>query len=192
MARVFISIGSNIDPAENVRSALRLLAAQVRIVALSTVYRTAALGPPPAGPPEARAAPGAPAEPAVRQPDFYNAVIECDTDLPPLQLKLHVLRPIEATLGRRRTADKYAPRTIDLDILLYGDQIFKTAGLTVPDPEFVRRPFLALALCELAPELVLPGDGRRLREVAAGLSASGMQPLPDYTADLRREIAGGA
>src|SRR5690349_15679398 len=102
MARAFIGVGSNMAPEENIRDGLRRIAECARLVSISTFYRQPAIDHP-------------------EDPDFYNGVIGIDTDLPPTILKWQVLRPIEAALGRRRTRDKYSPRTIDLDLLLYDD-----------------------------------------------------------------------
>jgi 2-amino-4-hydroxy-6-hydroxymethyldihydropteridine diphosphokinase len=169
MARAFLGIGSNIEPERNVAAALRLLAGQVRILGISTVYRTAPVGRP-------------------GQPPFYNCVVEIETGLAPSQVR-SALRGIEGELGRRRRADRYAPRTIDLDLLLYDDLVMATAELVLPDPQIAQRPFLALPLYELAPELVLPDSGDPIREVAAAMAAHDMQPLPEYTRLLREGIA---
>jgi 2-amino-4-hydroxy-6-hydroxymethyldihydropteridine diphosphokinase len=168
--RVFVGVGSNIEPEENVRRALGLLAREVRVRAVSTFYRTPAIGDS-GGPP------------------FLDGVVEVSTTLPPRALKLDVLRRIEAQLGRRRGADRYAPRTIDLDLLLYGDRV-ETDGLVLPDPDIAARPFLALALFELAPALVLPGGGRALRDVVAGFVDARMEPLGPLSESLRRELWG--
>ena len=104
---LFRSVGSNIAPAENIREALRRLAQRTRLVFISTFYREPAIGRP-------------------AEPDFYNGVVSIDTDLPPAILKWQVLRPIETALGRQRGADKYASRTIDFDLLLYGDTTLST------------------------------------------------------------------
>jgi len=172
MARVFIGVGSNIDPQANVREAAKLLARDVHVVAISTVYLTDAEG-------------------ASEQSAFYNGVIEAETELPAAQLKHSLLRRIEATLGRRRTADKYAARTVDLDLLLYDDLLTDTGDLVLPDPDIARRPFLAIPLFELAPELALPGTGERIAEIAARFSDHPMTPLPEFTQQLRKEIAHG-
>lgn len=169
MPPVFISVGSNIRPAENVRLALQLLNRAVPLESLSTFYATAPLGRP-------------------DQPLFYNGVVKGQTELPPGILKFQVLRGIEAQLGRQRTGDKYAPRTIDLDLLLYGDWVEESEGLVLPDPEISDRPFLALPLYELAPDLVLPGSGRPLREIAGAFFSLPMQPLLEFTELLRKEI----
>ena len=168
-ARAFIAVGSNINPEENVRAALLALAAQEAIVAVSTIYRTE---------PEGR--PG--------QPDFYNCVVEIRTETTPKALKYRVLRRIEAGLGRQRSADKFAPRTIDLDLILYDDLILRTDDLVIPDPEIACRSFLASCLGELAPDLMLPGTALGVAKLAAGLSQDNMHPLSGYTARIKREI----
>ncbi len=169
MVIAYIGVGSNIGPEKNIRRALCLLATQVTIDAISTFYRT---------------------EPVDRpgQPFFYNGVVRITTDIPPAGLKERVLRGIESRLDRRRTGDKFAPRTIDLDILLYGDRVIAGNGLSIPDPEIVRRPFLAFPLQELAPDLVLPDSGRRLNEVVGAMTAGGLEPLADFTRALKKEI----
>jgi dihydroneopterin aldolase/2-amino-4-hydroxy-6-hydroxymethyldihydropteridine diphosphokinase len=169
MTRAFIGIGSNIEPAENVRAAIRSLARQTRLVAISTVYLTEAVG-------------------RTEQPPYYNCVVEIETEAPPADIKFGLLRGIENKLGRQRTADKYAPRTIDLDLIVYGDLTLDAEGIKLPDPEILERPFLAIPLSELAPDLVLAGYGLRIGEVAAKLPPDGMQPLPDYTKSLREEL----
>jgi 2-amino-4-hydroxy-6-hydroxymethyldihydropteridine diphosphokinase len=168
MTRAFVGVGSNINPEENVREALRLLARHVRVVAVSTVYATAAIGRP-------------------RQPPFHNCVVEIETTIPPPELKRRVLHDIERELGRVRTADKYAPRTIDLDLLIYGD-VVSAGDPLLPDPDIERRPFLAAGLAEVAPELRLPGSGRPISEIAAELSDGDLRALPEYTDMLRRDI----
>jgi 2-amino-4-hydroxy-6-hydroxymethyldihydropteridine diphosphokinase len=162
--RAFIGVGSNLEPEANVRAALRLLGKRARITRISMFYRTEAIGRP-------------------EQPDFYNGVVEIETGLPPVELK-QALRAIEAQCGRRRTDDAYAPRTMDLDLLLYGDR-------TPPAPDIEKRAFLAAALFELAPDLRLPGTGRAIREIAAALGDRGLRALPEYTRELRRELTAG-
>jgi 2-amino-4-hydroxy-6-hydroxymethyldihydropteridine diphosphokinase len=172
MARAFVSVGSNIDPEENTARALSALGREARITKISTVYLTE-----PEGRPE--------------QPLFYNCVVEIETELSPVELKQKVLREIEKRLGRERTEDKYAARTIDLDLVLYDDLVMTTEGLTLPDPDIVRRPFLAVPLLELAPGLVLPGSGLRIAEAAAALQQNSMKPLKNYTERLRKEVLYG-
>jgi 7,8-dihydro-6-hydroxymethylpterin-pyrophosphokinase len=114
-------------------------------------------------------------------------VAEIATELPPRALKFEVLRPIEAELGRRREEDRYAPRPIDLDLLLYDDVLLTEEGLVLPDPELWSRPFLAHPLHELAPGLVLPG-GEAIADVAARLPREEMHPLPEYTERVREAL----
>jgi dihydroneopterin aldolase/2-amino-4-hydroxy-6-hydroxymethyldihydropteridine diphosphokinase len=167
-ARAFVAVGSNIEPARNVREALRLLASRVRVAGVSTVYRTKPLGRP-------------------EQEDYYNCVVEVETDAPPLALRSGTLRKIEEALGRERTGNKWVPRTIDLDLIAYEGVEMKTENLTLPDPETWHRPFLALPLAELAPELILTGE-TRAKTVAQALDGSEMTPLIEYTERLRRDM----
>jgi 2-amino-4-hydroxy-6-hydroxymethyldihydropteridine diphosphokinase len=169
MARAFISIGSNIDPETNVKNAVRRLGSTARVVAISTVYFTEPVGPP-------------------GQPWFYNCVVEIETDLAPRELKFRLLRRIEDELGRTRSSDKFAARTIDLDLILYDELVMTTPDLALPDPDIPRRPFLAIPLRELAHGLILPGSGLRIQEVAAFMSPNAMKPLAAYTEHLRKEF----
>lgn len=169
MARAFLSVGSNIRPIENVRKALELLCSHVSIIGISTVYLT-------------------PAEDRPEQPSYYNCVIEVETQTPPVDFKYSILRPIEEALGRKRSEDKFAARTIDLDLILYDDLIVETETLSLPDPYISRRAFVALPLHELSPELRLPGSRISIAEVAASLPQGEMTPLKQYTEMLRKEI----
>jgi 2-amino-4-hydroxy-6-hydroxymethyldihydropteridine diphosphokinase len=169
MTRAFVSIGSNIDPEMNVRSAIFRLTETARVKAVSTVYRTEPVGPP-------------------GQPQFYNCVVEIETDLAPRDLKFRLLRRIESELGRTRCADRFATRTIDLDLLLYDEIVMTTEDLTLPDPDILRRPFLAISLQELAPRLVLPGSGLQISEAVLAQPRKGMAPLENYTERIRKEI----
>lgn len=168
-ARAFIAVGSNINPEENVHAALLALARQEQIVAVSTVCQTE---------PEGR----------TDQPDFYNCVVEIQTEKTPAELKHNVLQRIEADLGRRRTSDKFASRTIDLDLILYDQLVLHSDSLVLPDPDIVFRPFLAAGLSELAPDLTLPGTTSRIVDLAARFLPDKIRPLKNYTELLRRDI----
>ncbi|HOF88074.1 MAG TPA: 2-amino-4-hydroxy-6-hydroxymethyldihydropteridine diphosphokinase [Armatimonadota bacterium] len=165
MPTAYLAIGSNIDADANLRRGLALLARAVRVRALSTLYRTPALGRP-------------------DDPPFVNGVAEIATTLPPRALKM-ALRRIEAALGRRRSAEKCAPRVLDLDIIWYDD--ISDARYPLPDPEIPHRPFLAIPLAELAPTLALP-DGTLLRDLADELRGAPMTPLPALTDLLRKDL----
>lgn len=151
------------------RSALEQLIQEERLTAISMVYRTQPVGPP-------------------GQPLFLNCVVEIRTDVPPRELKLRVLRGIEARLGRVRNNDKFAARTIDLDLILYDDLVTSSIDLVLPDPDIPRRPFLAIPLYELEPGLVLPGSGLRVQDAASSLSRNSMTPLSTFTDQLRKEF----
>ncbi len=172
MAQAFVGIGSNIAPEKNVQKAIRLLSLKTRVRGISTVYLTE-----PEGNPE--------------QPPFYNLVVEIETEMSPEELKYRVLRKIEDDLGRVRTQDKYAPKTIDLDLILYDDLALQTKDLTLPNPEILSRPFLAFPLSELSPDLVLPGTGLTVRQVAARLSQAKMKRMDRFTTLLKKEVLNG-
>jgi 2-amino-4-hydroxy-6-hydroxymethyldihydropteridine diphosphokinase len=172
MVRAYIGVGSNINPAENVRNAIQLLSKEVHILGISTVYQTQP-------------------EEGLKQPQYYNCVVEIETNFSPEELRYKVLRKIEKDLGRKRSRDKYASRTIDLDLILYDDLVLKNDDFILPDPHIASRPYLAIPLYELSPELVLPGSGLYIKELASNLSREDMQALHSYTEDLRKEIIDG-
>jgi 2-amino-4-hydroxy-6-hydroxymethyldihydropteridine diphosphokinase len=165
--RAFIAVGSNVEAERNVADALESLGQRVRIVAVSLFYWTPALGAPDSS------------------PDFLNGVVEIETELGPRELKQNVLLEVEDELGRERGAEKSAPRTIDLDLVLHGEVVCKEKGLDLPAPEILERPFVALPLLELEPKLVLPGADRPLSELVRGLSSSEMAPAESFNAGLR-------
>ncbi len=162
-ARAYVGVGSNVDAEHNVRAAVRDLARATHVVGVSTFYRTAPLGHP-------------------DDPLFVNGVVAVETDMPAPVLKRNVLRHIEDDLGRRRTADPNAPRTIDLDLLVFeGERQF--------DPDIGTRAFVAWPLAEVAPQLEV--GGRSVRTIAEGLPREGMVPLPELTTALREEVRHG-
>lgn len=151
--RAFISLGSNIDPERNLPRAVERLRRVGRVLAVSRAYQSAAVGP-------------------AAQPDFVNAAVLLETDLSPEALRAQ-LRRIEASLGRVRGADRYAPRPIDLDTVLFDDLVSETAEYTLPDPELLLRPYLAVTVAELDPAAVHPQTGERLADLAARLNRPG-------------------
>ncbi len=158
---VLITLGSNIEPERNLPRAVTLLRQNyhLRVRALSRVYESAPIG-----------ATGAV---AADQPPFLNAALLLHSDgyYTPLALKFHVLRFVELLLGRRRGADKYAPRPIDLDIALYRDCVLDTPHLTLPDPDILTRAHVAVPLADVAPDWPHPLTGQPLAEIAAALRA---------------------
>ncbi len=159
---VLITLGSNIAPERNLSRAVTLLRQNyhLRVRALSRLYESAPIG-----------ATGAI---ALDQPPFLNAaaLLESDGYYGPLALKFHVLRFIELLLGRRRSADKYAPRPIDLDLALYGDCILNSPYLTLPDPDILTRAHVAVPLADVAADWPHPLTGQPLAEIAAALAGT--------------------
>ncbi|MBN2053945.1 2-amino-4-hydroxy-6-hydroxymethyldihydropteridine diphosphokinase [bacterium] len=148
----FIALGSNIQPDHYLVEACRNLERLGAIIARSNVYRTKAVGPRP-------------------QADFLNAAVLLRTGLTPLALR-EQLRIIEAHLHRRRGKDRYAPRTIDLDLCMYGGMILEVDDLILPDPDTLRYAFLAVPMAELAPDFIHPANGQSLAAIAARFDAS--------------------
>ncbi len=166
----YIGVGSNIDPRKHIPAAVADLMPHVNVTACSTFLRTLPLGGP-------------------VQPDYANGVIRAETVLAPADLK-SLLRRVEAANGRIRSSERYAARTIDLDILVYDAQIVREAGLVIPSPDLLGRAFLLLALHEVAPDLAIPGEERPLAEIVSGLDVS-FEPYSDLTELVRRTISGG-
>lgn len=161
MERVYIGLGSNLaEPLQQLRDALAALAQlpDTRLLAHSSFYASDPLGPP-------------------DQPRYVNAVAALDTALPPWTL-LDALQRIEQEQGRVRKAERWGPRTLDLDILLFGERSIADERLTVPHYHMHARPFVLYPLAELAAELQLP-DGRRLSELLAACPFTGLERLAE-------------
>jgi 2-amino-4-hydroxy-6-hydroxymethyldihydropteridine diphosphokinase len=169
MSDIFIAVGSNIDPSKNIAASLLELQTHVQILAISNFYRTAAVDRP-------------------EQPDFLNGVIKIQTALDPRKLKFDILRKMEDQFGRVRSEDKYAARTIDLDIILYGTLLIAEPGLCLPDPAIRTYSFVAVPLLELAPHLILPDSGTPLSKEPAAKLKSGLNLESEFTSSLRRLI----
>lgn len=160
--RAYIGIGSNLDdPVAQVQTALAALARlpESRLAAQSGLYGSAPMGP-------------------QDQPDYVNAVAALDTLLLAPEL-LERLRRIEAEQGRARDGERWGPRTLDLDLLLYGEETIDRPGLRVPHPGLHERDFVIIPLAEIAGNLNVPGKGmlstlikhvenHSLRRLAAG------------------------
>ncbi len=152
--RVYIAIGSNLaSPLEQVNAAVQAIGEipDSRIVAVSSFYRT-----PPLGPQD--------------QPDYLNAAVALDTALAPEELLNHTQR-IELQQGRVRKAERWGPRTLDLDIMLFGDEVINTDRLTVPHYDMKNRGFMLWPLFEIAPDLIFP-DGISLHQHLTHLGAA--------------------
>ncbi len=166
--RAYIFIGSNVDRERNYVEALRRLRSLGRILQVSSVYETTPVG-------------GRGAE------DYYNGAVLLETELNAAALK-RSLRTIESQMGRVRQADRYAPRTIDLDLVLFNRDRVDDGELHLPDPLILERPFLAAALAELSPEYVHPVVGRTLAELAQQLKKpeGDMRLEPRMTASVQK------
>jgi 2-amino-4-hydroxy-6-hydroxymethyldihydropteridine diphosphokinase len=162
--RVFVALGSNIEPERHLPRAVKLLAERTDLVAVSPVYETAPVG-------------------KEDQANFLNAAVVLRTRHSAAALKREVLSEIEQTLGRVRTEDKNAPRTIDLDIALFDYAVLAVGGRHIPDPDIEAYAHLAVPLADVAPYYVHPESGRALQEIAASLLRTGMRLRPDV--DLR-------
>lgn len=146
MTRAYVGLGSNLGDREQ---AIRNAAEAIGATRLSTIRETEPWG-------------------YEDQPLFLNAVAEVETELGPREL-LDELLDVERRLGRERgSGPRYGPRTIDLDLLLYGDETVDEPSLTVPHPHLHERRFVLEPLAELDPELVVPGHGR-VSDVLAAL-----------------------
>ncbi|MEM0304678.1 MAG: 2-amino-4-hydroxy-6-hydroxymethyldihydropteridine diphosphokinase [Saccharolobus sp.] len=166
LAKAYIGIGSNIEPEDNVRKSLIYLRDKSKVTKISSVYLTKAIPP--------------------NQPDYYNCVVEIKTNLDPFYIK-YVLRKIEEKLGRIRSENKYMPRIIDLDLLLYGNLVINSDELIIPNPEIVRL-FVIIPLYELNEDLVIPNINKSLKEIIKSVNGDDMKPLNDYTEELRKEV----
>jgi len=157
--KAWLGLGSNLQqPVAQLRQALASLgeAGGLEVLRVSSFYST-----PPWG--------------DEQQDDFINAVVEIETSLDPIPL-LRVLQSIENVMGRQRSGRRWGPRLIDIDLLLYGDQTFRSADLMVPHPRMHERAFVLIPISELDAELEIPGHGA-VSELLQPLDVSGICSL---------------
>ena len=156
---VYIGLGANLnEPAKTLRLALTALndIPDTQVVAHSKLYSSVPMGP-------------------SDQPDYVNAVAQLRTELTPHALFQHTCE-IEQQHGRTRNGEHWGPRTLDLDILLYGDQQIKDDDLTIPHYGMKEREFVLYPLLEISPELVLP-CGTQLKSLTQNVPLNGMCPI---------------
>lgn len=149
--RVFLALGSNIDPERNLPAAVRLLQNYGEVLRVSSVWETAPVG-------------------DVRQPNFLNAAALLLTSLNAADVRRRAIADIERELKRTRDpSNRNAARTIDVDIALFNSDCLEIDGRRIPDPDILTRVFVALPLSELDADYVHPLDGRTLRDIAGEL-----------------------
>jgi 2-amino-4-hydroxy-6-hydroxymethyldihydropteridine diphosphokinase len=156
MPVAFVSVGSNIDKEANIRSALASLRQEFGELRVSTVYENPAVG--------------------FEGEDFHNLVIGFDTDRSPADVA-QVLRYIENQHGRTRTEMRFASRTLDLDLLLYGDLVINHGGLQFPRDEITRYGFVLGPLVELAGDMIHPQLGIPLKELWDKMESQDLRPV---------------
>lgn len=159
LVKAFVGLGANLEhPQQQLTTALQALVkhSQISLVKTSSFYRSAPMGP-------------------QAQDDYINAVALIETKLGPLEL-LKQLQIIEKAQGRVRNGERWGPRTLDLDLLLYHDQQINLPQLIVPHYGLKQRNFVILPLWEIAPELTLP-DGTPVKTLAAHIEKQGIKKL---------------
>lgn len=162
--RVFVSLGSNIEKEFNLPAAVRCLSRKCRILRASKVYESI-----PAG--------------TIRQPNFLNAAVLLETDLDVERLKGEVLTEVETELERKRSTDKFGPRTIDVDIVLFNEEVFDFGGRHIPDSDLLTFAHVAVPVAELAPDMPHPETGEPLAEIARRLHTT-MKDDPGHSSSL--------
>ena len=157
-----IAVGSNIERETNLPEAVRLLRRHraIDVMDVSRVFESPSVG----------GGNGA--------PDFYNAAVRVCTRLEPEELR-DELRHIEGVLGRVRTADVNAPRTIDLDIAYYEDVMVQDKALSIPDPDTLTSPHVAVPVADVAPDWVHPETKQSAYEIASNLDTTAVRPVSD-------------
>ncbi|MEQ8952992.1 MAG: 2-amino-4-hydroxy-6-hydroxymethyldihydropteridine diphosphokinase [Gammaproteobacteria bacterium] len=144
MPELVISIGSNLNAAQNLRAAVVSLREQFGGLKLSPVYESEAVG--------------------FQGDNFLNLVVAAETALPLTEI-ISVLKRIENRLGRDRNTPRFADREIDLDVLTYGEEDGRSAGIELPRPEITRNAFVLRPMADLLPDMMHPGTGRRLAQM---------------------------
>jgi 2-amino-4-hydroxy-6-hydroxymethyldihydropteridine diphosphokinase len=165
MNRAYLALGSNIDPEHNLPAAVRLLGEHGEVQRVSRVWES-----PPVG--------------FAEQPNFLNAAVLLLTDLSARDLRLKAIAGIERRLGRTRDpGNRNAPRTIDIDIALFNQDVLDIDHRHIPDPDLLERDFVAVPVAELAPDYVHPETKQTLSSIAgafrAGAPAGSLEERPD-------------
>lgn len=143
---VYLGVGGNIDPEKNIKAGLAMLRERLDVKTVSPVYRSAAWGAP------------------EDQPDYLNLAVAADTSKDLFAVRAEI-RWIEELLGRKRTLDRFAPRTLDIDLLLYDDLVFEDEGGKLPHPQLLTQQFVHLPMMDIAADVIVPGQGRALKDI---------------------------
>ena len=147
MTEAYIGLGSNIEPQKYTVLALQYLQRELDVVAISKFYRSPAIGT------------------AIGQADFINGVVKVKTTLTAKQLKFDVLREIEYKLGRRQAMPKHAARTMDLDLLVFGDEVIPS--MNIPEADILKRPFVYIPLLEVEPQISIVETDESLSQLVS-------------------------
>lgn len=169
--QAFVALGSNIEPSRNIPAALGFLREYCPVRSVSSVYVTEPIG-------------------EREQPEFRNGMLLLEWSGTPHALKFDVLRRIEEQLGRERGTDKYMPRTMDLDIVLFGDRIVNDRDLCIPDPEIKTRAFLAKGLLDIDADVRLPDTGEWVRDLPIVRNTHGIRVDEALTRTLKENTDG--
>ena len=159
MARVYISIGSNIDKQENIVSSVHSLRDHYGELSISNVYETESVG--------------------FEGENFHNLVVGLDTDEAPLEIS-QVLKKIEADHDRTRGKEKFESRTLDLDQILYGDLVMQMEGVNIPHPDILRYNFVLKPLAELAGSTEHPEAEKTINELWEAFEENGEMKVVEY------------
>ena len=147
MNQAYLSLGSNISPDHNLPTAVRMLENYGSIMISSSVWETIALG-------------------DIEQPNYLNAAVLLETNLTAKSLHDDGIKQIEKLLGRKKTSNPFASRTIDIDIMLFNDEVITLGHRRIPDNEILERAFVALCLAEISPNYIHPDTNQTLEEIA--------------------------
>ncbi len=152
MTAVYVAAGSNVEPEKYLSVALRALAATYGPLTLSPAYKNKAVG--------------------FEGADFINLVVGFSTEESVAEVRRQ-LQKIEAACDRPPDAPKWAPRTMDLDILIFGDLVSNEPGLLIPRPDLLKRPYMLKPMADIAPHVMHPTQGKTMRELWENFPGSG-------------------